>query len=124
MLKYEQNMMKFSYIWLFFTIYGVTQWCLNPILYDLYDDIHTEKMLNSSFNRHLPYPGLFPWNVDTLSKYIMTFSLQYISAIAAAIEIAGYDILNIILLINIYVNLQQLNKTLFEQANNLSKFRY
>ncbi|XP_044583474.1 uncharacterized protein LOC123264296 isoform X3 [Cotesia glomerata] len=68
MLEYKQNVIKFVYIWLILLVYGVNQWCLDPIMKDLYHDLYGQKIINSSFNRHLPYPGLFPWHVDNFSK--------------------------------------------------------
>ncbi|XP_044583472.1 uncharacterized protein LOC123264296 isoform X2 [Cotesia glomerata] len=123
MLEYKQNVIKFVYIWLILLVYGVNQWCLDPIMKDLYHDLYGQKIINSSFNRHLPYPGLFPWHVDNFSKYVMTFGFQYVSAIAAALEIAGYDILNVILLVNVYYNLEHLNESLFKNTDNLSIVR-
>ncbi|XP_074102673.1 uncharacterized protein LOC141529855 [Cotesia typhae] len=118
LMNYKDKMMKFTRIWFFICLSGVVQWCLNPVVYDYYN-IHIVKVTDENYTRNLPYPGTYPWIIDSNYKYILTFVFQLTSALTTSIEMATSDILNVIFLVNISLNLQLLNESLVKEKDNL-----
>ncbi|KAK0093425.1 hypothetical protein PV326_013546 [Microctonus aethiopoides] len=95
-------------------------WCLNPIFYDFYNDLYGVKEINSSFSRHLPFPGVYPWNIDNIPKYIGTFLFQAIGGIGSGIGHWVYDVMTICFLVCICCHFEYLNKALTDQGDNAS----
>ncbi|XP_057326619.1 odorant receptor 2a-like isoform X2 [Microplitis mediator] len=122
-INFQQKMIKFTQIWFFICLSGVIQWCMNPVVYDYYN-IYILGIVNRNYTRNLPYPGVYPWIIDSNYKYIMTFAFQLTSAISTSIEMATSDILNVIFLYNISFNIQLLNDTLIKEKDVLLSLRF
>ncbi|XP_015121343.1 odorant receptor 13a [Diachasma alloeum] len=108
----QRSSKLFVNIWLLVCVFGVVQWCANPIIYDLYDDLYGERSINSTFSRHLPYPGCFPWEMNNLFMYIIYFTFQFVGGIGAGIGIGAYDILSITFIMYTCIHLDYLSETL------------
>lgn len=122
-LKFKGYMIKFTYLWLLICVGGMTQWCLNPVIYDLLNDFYGGVKINSTSSRSLPFPGAFPWTIDNTSKYILTFTFQLFSSLSTAFELAIFDILNVIFLANVCLNFQHLNENLVKNHNDIMIIR-
>lgn len=100
------------------SICGVLQWCINPVMYDIYNDFYRTDEINSTGLRHLPYPGTFPWQVNSIVKYIGTFTFQLTGGIGCAIGHAVYETLNITLLASACLQLDYLSDSLTDDKDN------
>ncbi|XP_063974760.1 uncharacterized protein LOC135161262 isoform X2 [Diachasmimorpha longicaudata] len=120
MEKFQKSSTMFVNLWLLVCVFGVVQWCMNPIIYDLYNDLYGERSMNSTFDRHLPYPGCFPWKMKSLSIYIIYFTFQFVGGIGAGIGIGAYNILSITFIIYSCIHLEYLSETLSISEDRIS----
>uniref|UniRef100_A0A0C9RJN2 Odorant receptor n=1 Tax=Fopius arisanus TaxID=64838 RepID=A0A0C9RJN2_9HYME len=106
----------FMNVWLFVAIGGVCQWCTNPIVYDFYEQYYSGKIIESSAMRRLPYPGLFPWEINSISRYVMCFAFQLWGGIASTVGVAVFDILNLTFMMYACAQLNHLKDTLIAKS--------
>ncbi|XP_074102672.1 odorant receptor 13a-like [Cotesia typhae] len=123
-IKFNNYIKKFTYLWLLICIGGMIQWCFNPIIQDFFLEIFEEKKINSTSSRTLPFPGEFPWIIDSTLKYILTFTFQFFSSLSTAFELAIFDVLNVILLANVCFNFQHLNEILAKNHADIMIMRF
>ncbi|XP_057321809.1 uncharacterized protein LOC130665439 [Microplitis mediator] len=121
-IKFRHKVMKFAHIWTFIVLWGVIQWCINPVIYDCYN-IYILKIENTNYTRNLPYPGIYPWTIDSNYKYMMTFAFQLTSALTTSIEMATSDVLSVIFFSNISFNIKLLNDALIKEKGLLLSLR-
>ncbi|KAH0567448.1 hypothetical protein KQX54_010057 [Cotesia glomerata] len=123
-IKFNNYMKKFTYLWLLICVGGMIQWCFNPIIQDFLLEFFCEKKINSSSSRTLPFPGAFPWIIDSTLRYILTFTFQFFSSLSTAFELAVFDVLNVILLANVCFNFQHLNEILAKNHADIMIVRF
>ncbi|KAK0160782.1 hypothetical protein PV328_008151 [Microctonus aethiopoides] len=119
MIKTQRKSAIFSGAYMTLLVYGTIRWCLNPIFYDLYNDFHgVKEEINSSFFRHLPYPGIIPWEIDNIYKYISTFALQAIASLGSGLGHAIYEIMHFTIILWTCSHLEYLSEALTNQRDN------
>nr|QNL14946.1 olfactory receptor 2 [Aulacocentrum confusum] len=116
--KFKKQISLYATIWLSVCACGVIQWCLNPIIYDSYYQFHVGKKINAS-RRHLPYPGVFPWKITNIWKYIGTFAFQVFSAFPTSISHGIFDILNLSFVASGCIQLEYLHECLTNNESNM-----
>ncbi|XP_015121344.1 odorant receptor 13a-like [Diachasma alloeum] len=115
LFRCQKNSTLFMNVWFFVAIGGVMQWCTNPVMYDFYEQYYGGKIIQSSAMRRLPYPGLFPWEINSISRYIMSFAFQLWGGIGSTVGVAVFDILNLTFMMYICVQLDYLKDTLLDK---------
>nr|WHS04437.1 odorant receptor 34 [Psyttalia incisi] len=115
LFKCQNNSTLFMNIWFFVAIGGVMQWCTNPVIYDFYEQYYGGTVIPSHGMRRLPYPGLFLWEINSISRYIMTFAFQLWGGIGSSIGVAVFDVLNVTFMMYICVQLDYLKGALMDQ---------
>lgn len=111
-------MSTLSNIWLIICIGGLLQWCSNPLIYNFFNKIYGDKEVNSSIAFQLPYPGIFPWEINNNWKYIGSFLFQVISGFGTTIGHAIFEIHSITLLACGCMQLEYLHECLTNEKNN------
>lgn len=117
-MEYKEQMWRFAYAWTILNFIGIIEWCMNPVIYDIYTDIYGDEKINNSFSRHLPYAGIFPWKIDTMPKYMGTFMFQLLGTLASGIGHAYFEIVFVTLLTGACVHLNYLSDCLSDNVNN------
>nr|QNL15019.1 olfactory receptor 75 [Aulacocentrum confusum] len=107
--NFKKKMSWFALIWLCICSCGIIQWCSTAIIYDFHNRFTAGKAVNAS-SRHLPYFGLFPWNINTKTKYIATFAFQLLSGYQTSMGHAIFEILYLTILATGCLHLEYLNE--------------
>ncbi|XP_063974757.1 odorant receptor 45b-like isoform X2 [Diachasmimorpha longicaudata] len=116
LLTCQKNSTLFMNAWFCVAIGGVIQWCTNPVIYDFYEQYYDGKIIQSNAMRRLPYPGLFLWEINSISRYITSFVFQLWGGIGSTVGVAVFDVLTLTFMMYICVQLEYLKDTLTDKS--------